>query len=414
MKIRIHRGAAEIGGSCVELLADDRRLVLDLGRPLSAGRDDVVPLPPIPGLDGAGPPPEAVVLSHPHQDHWGLVPQLGPDVPVLIGRAGGRILEAASFFGTTPLGRRPAAFLEDRRPLRLGPFTVTPLSVDHSAFDAFALVVEAGGRRLLYSGDLRAHGRKAALFERMLRRPPAGVHVLLMEGTSVRTSGGPHDSGSRAEEDLVAPLARTLGHTSGLALIALSGQNIDRLVTVYKACRRADRQLVIDLYGQAIAAATGRATIPQAGFPQLRVWVPQPQRVRVKRAQAFEMVQAIRPCRVYLDEVADHPERFAMMFRASMIGELERDIDLTSGALVWSMWAGYLDRDPRLKDFIARNRLSLTHHHTSGHADVPALQALVAAVQPERVVPIHTEAPQRFAALFPGVEQHADGQWWTV
>jgi len=35
----------------------------------------------------------------------------------------------------------------------------SPHLVDHSAYDAYALSVEADGQRILYSGDLRAHGR---------------------------------------------------------------------------------------------------------------------------------------------------------------------------------------------------------------------------------------------------------------
>jgi len=62
----------------------------------------------------------------------------------------------------------------------LGPFTVTPYLVDHSAFDSYAMVVEAAGRRLMYTGDLRGHGRKSRLFEEMLARPPAQIDTLLM------------------------------------------------------------------------------------------------------------------------------------------------------------------------------------------------------------------------------------------
>ena len=57
---------------------------------------------------------------------------------------------------------QPAGLLADRKPFELRPFTITPFLVDHSAFDAYALLVEAGGRRLFYSGDLRGHGRNAA------------------------------------------------------------------------------------------------------------------------------------------------------------------------------------------------------------------------------------------------------------
>ena len=52
-------------------------------------------------------------------------------------------------------------------------------------------MVEAGGRCLFYTGDLRGHGRKAAMFDRILAEPPAPVHALGMEGTSLRAAQSP-------------------------------------------------------------------------------------------------------------------------------------------------------------------------------------------------------------------------------
>jgi hypothetical protein len=53
-----------------------------------------------------------------------------------------------------------AQYLEHGKSIQLGPFTILPRLVDHSGFDAYAMTVETGGKRLFYSGDLRAHGRK--------------------------------------------------------------------------------------------------------------------------------------------------------------------------------------------------------------------------------------------------------------
>ena len=51
MRVRIHRGTAEIGGNCIEIAADDgSRIVLDLGRPLWAEWGQKVELPPVVGL----------------------------------------------------------------------------------------------------------------------------------------------------------------------------------------------------------------------------------------------------------------------------------------------------------------------------------------------------------------------------
>ena len=50
MQIRIHRGASEIGGNCIELESNGYSIILDLGLPLSAKDVDSVELPDIRGL----------------------------------------------------------------------------------------------------------------------------------------------------------------------------------------------------------------------------------------------------------------------------------------------------------------------------------------------------------------------------
>jgi predicted metal-dependent RNase len=68
MKVRIHRGANEVGGSCVEVEAGDCRIVLDVGRPLDALRDDVIRRPVIAGFDAPDESLLALIISYGHQD----------------------------------------------------------------------------------------------------------------------------------------------------------------------------------------------------------------------------------------------------------------------------------------------------------------------------------------------------------
>jgi ribonuclease J len=76
MRIRIHRGAHEVGGNCVEVeAADGTRIALDLGRPLTARPKDSVTVPTFDGTLSA------VFISHPHLDHYGLVVGLDPTSP---------------------------------------------------------------------------------------------------------------------------------------------------------------------------------------------------------------------------------------------------------------------------------------------------------------------------------------------
>lgn len=415
MRARIHRGAHEVGGSCIEVEAQGARLVLDLGRPITLPKDEDVPLPPIPGLRDVDPSLVGVILSHPHLDHFGLLEKAHASVPLYMGQAAAAILREAAFFSPSGLTRAPTGHLRHREPFTLGPFAITPFLNDHSAFDAYSLLVEAEGRALFYTGDLRAHGRKAALFDQLLRRPPAHIDVLLMEGTHVRPDGGPEHRGA-SEEDIEAAFRQTCVTSPGLVLAIFSPQNIDRLVSVYKAGVSAGRDLAVDLYTAAIAAATGRETIPQAHWEHVRVYVPRAQRTKVIRARAFERVEAVRSRRIFGEELAARRGELVLLFRASMGDELARTGCLDGATAVWSMWPGYL-REPSgvaLSTFLADHGIPLAIHHASGHAFIADLQRLVDALAPERVVPIHSFATDRFPEFFPRVDRKNDGEWWRV
>ena len=135
MKIRIHRGTEQIGGTCIEVESSGSRIVLDVGLPLDAPDDDHE------SLLGA-------VISHPHQDHFGLVKHVGSGVPVYIGEAAHNILTAASRYVPGGQAFSNPPFLSQKKPVEIGPVKVTPYLLDHSAFDAYSLLVEADDKRV--------------------------------------------------------------------------------------------------------------------------------------------------------------------------------------------------------------------------------------------------------------------------
>ena len=184
----------------------------------------------------------------------------------------------------------------------------------------------------------------------------------------------------------------------------------------YRAAIGSGRDLVLDLYGAAIAAATGRETIPQAHWEQVRVYLPNRQRAKVIESGEFHRTDAVRADRIYPEELARRRGKLVMTFRESMSRELEKAGCLLEAHAVWSMWPGYLEEPSgqRLMAFLDRHGLGMTVHHTSGHAFIPDLQKLVAALAPRCVVPIHTFGSDRFPELFHRTEPHPDGEWWEV
>jgi ribonuclease J len=414
MRACIHRGAAEIGGSCVEVEASSgERLLIDLGLPLDSHEDEAS-LPQISGLVTSDESLLGILISHAHLDHWGLVPAITESVPIYCGEATERIVAEASYW-ITGKSIQASGHFEDGETFALGPFAITPYLADHSAFDAYSILIEANGKRLFYTGDIRAHGRKAALFERLLRTAPRNVDALLMEGTHVGEDGEVIH-GMATEAEVEAACVQTFRQTKGLALVSYSAQNIDRLVSVYRAAKQAGRSLVVDIYGASIAKATGNQNIPQPGFGRLRVFLPAWQQLRVKETAEFDRRDEVTPWRIYEEELARSPERFVFSFSMPSALRLAKAGALAGASEIWSMWPGYLQepRGMKLLAFLEQHDIPLVIHHTSGHAPIKDLQRLAQAIDPKVLVPIHTFGASQFAAFFDSVVGHADGTWWEV
>ena len=83
-RVCIHCGTQQIGGTCIELACEGSRILLDLGLPLDAGdTDPATLLPDVPGLLKPDPGLLALVVSHGHADHWGLVPYAAPGLRIV-------------------------------------------------------------------------------------------------------------------------------------------------------------------------------------------------------------------------------------------------------------------------------------------------------------------------------------------
>jgi ribonuclease J len=412
MQINIRRGSHQIGGTCIELEAQGKRLVLDIGMPLDAPDPDKVEMPAVKGFDTADPTLLGVVLSHPHQDHYGLANRVPPTTPFLVGAAAQQILEAATVF--TPSGGKFAnvIHLVDRKPIPLGPFTITPFLMDHSAFDSYAVLIEADGRRIFYTGDLRAHGNKAKLFERLVHHPPAGVDVLLMEGTTIgRQDANEH---YKTEAELIPEFTQLFTATKGLALVWSSGQNIDRLVTIFKAARKARRQFIVDMYTATILDATGNASICGALHNNMRVFLPSSQRKQIKEQHRFDVSDRYKARRIFPGKLPEAASRSVLLFRPSMCRDLERAGCLEGAELVYSLWDGYLKKEQKFLAWLGERDIPLRKCHTSGHAPLCDLKRLRQAFATTIVVPVHCADPEAFAQHFERVVRHADNEWWEI
>ena len=235
MKITIHRGANEIGGTCIQLSTEQNTILLDLGLPLSKDSTE---------LDVAALTPDAVLISHPHQDHFGLIEALAHNVPVYMGELSKNLINATRMLLGIGLLKNKIFYFQAWQPFAIGDFIITPFLVDHSAVDAYAFLIEAEGKRIFYSGDFRAHGRKSVLFDTITKNPPKEIDLLFMEGTMIQRSNDDFSSETAVEKKIY----EIINAQENITFLISSSQNIDRIVSAFRACKRAGKTLVLDIY----------------------------------------------------------------------------------------------------------------------------------------------------------------------
>ena len=417
VRLCIHRAADTIGGNCIEIVAPSgERIFLDAERPLDTPDDEPTPVPP--SLD-TGSPVLGVLLSHAHTDHCGLLDALPESWPVYSGEATEVQLRLSSAMRGGDV-RQPCHHWENGKPLTIGPFMVTPHLIVHSAFDAYALQIEVAEKVIFYSGDFRAHGRKAVLTERLMKSPPENVDVLFMEGTNL-VSGDAQPKPALNEKELEDDFARLFLETRGRVFVSWSSTNIDRTVTLYRACKRSGRVLVPDLYCMLVLERLKEfASIPQAewGGKHMRAVVTQKMSNLLKRLGEHGFIDYLKSHRAVMkaEHLAKTPEKWVIMSRSSLVDDFAKKgvVPDENDIWVWSLWKGYLEMDSSLKmrDFFSPCQKK--YIHSSGHASTEVLQKFAEALKPKKLIPVHGEAWGERQENFASVHMLTNGQWIPI
>ena len=296
----------------------------------------------------------------------------------------------------------------------VGPFVVTPHLTDHSAFDAHMLIVEVDGRKLLYSGDFRRHGRKGVLVDRFMASPPAGVDVLLMEGTNLGS-----EKSTISEDELETEFVTLFSKTRGRVFMAWSAQNIDRTVTIYRAAKRAGRTLVVDLYtADVLEILKDHGRLPAPGWDNLKILISRSFARLYRTKGRGDFVERMAQYGIAARDLIHSPSRWVSMIRPSLIRDMTAAgvTPAPDDAWCWSMWKGYLgDEDGRrLHEWFSVGGARAVHLHTSGHASPADLRSFAEAMNPVVMVPIHGDAWDANINGFPPIRRLKDGEMMAL
>lgn len=391
MEIIVHRGTHQIGGCATEIRTRSARILIDFGAELP---DENGYVPPdhleIDGLNAGTPDFDAVLLTHYHGDHLGLITRIPDGIPVYLGRSAIKVHKcyARRLARRDPEGLKVAQRLKPLDalvPLTIGDIRVTPVPADHSAWDALMFLVEGDGKRVLHTGDFRLHGFRGKATLPVLEKYARGADLLIMEGT--RLSGGSHTGLS--ERALQSKLREAIRANKYIFVLCAS-TNIDRLASIQNATPRGRYFICDDYQKEILDAVQADAKSACYSFPKVTTYGKNLEQRFRKRG----FVMAVRANPRFTDIAAEYP----------------------GAELIYSMWEGYLDgRSPALSAFVKpfedSGRMQVLH--TSGHAAPEDLESVCGAVKPVRgVIPIHGKRPEDFAGLALGtpVIALADGE----
>ena len=125
--------------------------------------------------------------------------------------------------------------------------------------------------------------------------------------------------------------------------------------------------------------------------------------------------------RITKEELKKAPDKYLWLAKMSQFKIMDHYKQYGSINVIYSQWEGYLE-DTSGKYYGAeqisayRNdpNVNYVYAHTSGHAPLGDLQRLATAMNPRKLVPIHTEFPEDYRENFSNVEFLEDGKLFAL
>ena len=399
----IHRGSHQIGGNCVELATRSTRILIDCGLPLDYNeKDHEIQVKIHKDAQEWLQHCDAIFLSHYHADHYGLLNEAPKGTKVYTSKETAELMKLSGIFGIDLTKHLDIQPIEGT--VTVKDFRVTKYDVDHSAFGACAFLFKVGGKTILYSGDIRLHGKKRELYTKL----PQNVDYLFLEGTNLG-----REVKQKTEDDVRDEFIQQFNSNPDCSfLVWCSGQNIDRIVSLYKACSKTKRYLCIDSYTAYILNLAHQC---HKGIPctkehtHLLVYYPSQFTTKLSRKRPDIHKEIVENSKKILnDNPQKNPSKYVFVFRPNLLDYFNKHLTNTSIRYILSMWSQYWEKETpdlmRFKTWMAAEpelRKRLPDIHTSGHADVESLKQIVEHIQPKAIIPIHTEHTESFSSLFP-------------
>lgn len=355
---------------------------------------------------------DAVLLTHPHTDHYDSIRWLRNDIPSYSTATAKAVILSREFSGSAgpskeyhigdwakeagPQVYRDLRTIETGRPTDVAGLETTAFEVDHSVLGAVGYVVETESGNVAYTGDFRLHGARGAQTKRFLEkaaeREPA---ALLIEGTHVS------ESKIESEDEVERKLKVIVERTRGLVLAGFAPADVDRLTTFHKVAVATDRTLVMTgRQAFMLHELTRQGLFDAFDLKSKNVSIFRKEK---KGSYAYEdMLQSTYPSKVVEAKDVKGMQEGTILV-ASLTDMLALpDISPMAGSVYVLSSSEPFNEEmeisfDKLMGWLTRYGLPLFQVHASGHATAHDLREAVETIRPKKVFLVHTENPDLYA-----------------
>lgn len=417
-------GVNEIGGNKILLEDKDTRLFFDFGESFGFGSDFFVEwlaprnrfglrdyfalnlMPKIKGLYSreallrtdfkyVHPEFQGVFISHIHYDHSTHIQFIDEEIPVYLGATALRMLESWETTSTqVDFGDHDYRTFKTGSKIKIDDLLVEPVHVDHSTPSAYGFIIYASDATIAYTGDFRLHGPHARMTHDFIERAAeARPDVLICEGTRV----APVDKRENLSEQKVYERCHGLiSNCDKLALTCFYGRDIDRMKTYHALAKECDRKFVVSNR----VAHLLKSLVDDPGIE-----VPNPIDDEHMLVYCREMKstkdweEEFEDCGVDSEFVRQNQNELILHLDFYHFTELI-DIEPEIGSLFIHSMSEPIEEDDEQarvrKNWIDHFSFKYHQAHASGHLNRVELAEVIRTINPQKIIPIHTEHPEMF------------------
>lgn len=306
-----------------------------------------------------------------------------------------------------------------------GKVKITSYSVDHSIPGSCAYIIEQDGRSIVYTGDFRRHGIHQDWVNKfVVAAKKANPVAIISEGTRVPSideyKSDDYEDDSQSEEEVKKMSGELIKHHDKLILFNCPSRNLDRILLYYELAKKNDRILAvtpkIHLYIQwfkkklenfderEIKDFYKEYDLPDDNDDFISAYLPR------KGWGKFELQDYNKHERDILNEgnyvnfknLKAEPEKYLMYLDYYTINELI-DLDQRHDSILFINST----TDPFNEEMVIQEKklnawlnkfgvIKTETIHSSGHINVNDLIDTLSSIQPDSIIPVHTENPETF------------------